>query len=224
MENINSMKIRMMLFAVVLISLFCFTSVSASTAVKVRVLDQNNKPVPNAVVSIAADKEITPSDSLAVMDQIDRQFAPHILTIEKGRKVTFPNSDNVRHNVYSFSSPKPFEIRMFNGSDSSPVEFDKAGIVVLGCNIHDSMVGFIFVGDDELSAITDDDGIASLASFAPEVTVWHPRLSRTQNTRKTVNIAAEKGHGLIDIMLPLIPLKENQTSNKFKRKFSRGST
>ncbi len=77
------------------------------------------------------------------MDQQGHQFVPHLLVVQAGTEVTFPNSDNVSHHVYSFSPTKPFELPLYKGDVYPPVTFEKAGIVVVGCNIHDSMLGYI---------------------------------------------------------------------------------
>src|ERR1700704_3875919 len=71
------------------------------------------------------------------VDQVDKQFVPYVKAIFVGSTVRFPNSDNIRHQVYSFSQPKKFELPLYSGTDAPPIIFDKPGVVVLGCNIHD---------------------------------------------------------------------------------------
>lgn len=144
---------------------------------QVRVLDQNQQPVADAIV---IDPEIPatsiPTD-IAVMDQQNKQFKPHILAITRGQKVSFPNSDNIRHHVYSFSEAKRFEIRLYADTPEAPIEFERGGVVVLGCNIHDSMLGYIFVSDWQHFAQTDAQGVAtfnSLTAAPKKLSVWHP--------------------------------------------------
>ena len=64
-----------------------------------------------------------------------------------GTRVEFPNNDSVSHQVYSFSPAKRFQLPLYKGEIHPPVTFDQPGLVVLGCNIHDSMVGYIYVTD-----------------------------------------------------------------------------
>ena len=83
----------------------------------------------------------------AVMDQKNRMFIPHVLAVQTGTAVRFPNSDDIRHHVYSFSPAKPFQLPLYKGTPANPVVFDAPGVVTLGCNIHDQMSAFIVVVD-----------------------------------------------------------------------------
>ena len=68
-----------------------------------------------------------------------------ILVIHTGTPVDFPNSDNVADQVYSFSPAKRFQLSLYRGHVYPPLIFDQGGLVVLGCNIHDNMLGYIYV-------------------------------------------------------------------------------
>ena len=107
-----------------------------------------------------------------------------------GTPVTFPNRDSVRHQVYSFSPAKRFELPLYTGVPQAVV-FDKPGVVVLGCNIHDWMVGYVYVSESPYFAKTNADGKAVLADLPPRsyvVRVWHPQLAVAEEaTRKTVD-------------------------------------
>ena len=73
----------------------------------------------------------------AVIDQVNRAFAPDLLVIPVGSTVAFPNSDSVSHQIYSFSPTKRFQLPLYRGKPYPPVHFDQPGVVTLGCNIHD---------------------------------------------------------------------------------------
>jgi len=96
--------------------------------------------------------------------------------VRTGTAITFPNSDHIRHQVYSFSQAKTFTLKLYSGSPKTPVIFDKPGMVVLGCNIHDNMVAFIGVVDSPYFAKTTDTGSATLNLPAGRyrLRVWHP--------------------------------------------------
>lgn len=134
----------------------------------------------NAVVAITPlsphSDTGTPTTSLAIMDQKHKQFVPHVLAIRTGSPVTFPNSDNIRHSVYSFSPAKRFELPLYSGEPAAPVEFETAGVVTLGCNIHDKMIGYIYVSDSPWFGVTDSDGRAGFDVPPGEysITFWHP--------------------------------------------------
>jgi plastocyanin len=143
----------------------------------------HGKPLADAVVlAMPADpknllRSKPPADAV---DQVDKQFVPYVKPVYVGSRVRFPNSDNIRHQVYSFSSAKKFELPLYAGATASPVVFDKPGVVVLGCNIHDWMIGYIYVSDTPFFAKTEAAGTATLSDLPPgeyTVRVWHPSMA-----------------------------------------------
>jgi plastocyanin len=111
--------------------------------------------------------------------QAKRRFQPRVTLITVGTKVNFPNFDTVRHHVYSFSAAKTFELKLYAGVPAAPVTFDKPGIAVLGCNIHDRMAAWVVVADTPFAARSGADGLARLEAVPPgdyRLTVWHPGL------------------------------------------------
>ena len=136
-------------------------------------------PVANAVASLHSPEAAAAlKPAPAVIDQRDTQFTPLVSVVHVGSQIRFPNSDNVRHQVYSFSPAKRFQLPLYSGKPASPVLFDTPGVVELGCNIHDWMVAYVVVVDTPYHAITDKLGRASLS--APpgryRLRVWHPDL------------------------------------------------
>ena len=98
-----------------------------------------------------------PADArTAVMDQVNKEFVPHVLPVAVGTEVSFPNHDQIHHHVYSFSRTKTFEIPLYKGEAAPPVRFDQVGAVKLGCNIHDWMSGVILVVPTPYFAMTDE--------------------------------------------------------------------
>ena len=116
------------------------------------------------------------SHDTATVDQIDKRFVPRVIVVRTGTTITFPNSDRIRHQVYSFSPAKPFTLKLYAGSPKTPVIFDHPGLVVLGCNIHDNMVAFVGVVDSPYFAKTGGSGAASLSLPAGRYRLhaWHP--------------------------------------------------
>lgn len=144
----------------------------------IQMLDQSGKPLPDAVVTLQGPVGQPAGLLKADMDQRSQQFAPHVLAVHTGTPIKFPNSDNIRHQVYSFSPAKRFELRLYEGTPSDPVLFDKPGVVVLGCNIHDWMLGYVFVTDDPRFGVTDASGQLTLDVPAGvyHATLWHPQV------------------------------------------------
>ena len=111
------------------------------------------------------------------MDQKNRMFVPHVLPIQTGTAVTFPNSDDIHHQVYSFSAAKSFQLPLYKGTPARPVVFDRAGVVTLGCNIHDRMSAYIVVVDTPYFALGNRNGRAELDNLSEGkylVHVWYP--------------------------------------------------
>jgi plastocyanin len=118
----------------------------------------------------------------AVMDQRNLMFVPEVLIVQTGTAVDFPNSDQVRHQVYSFSGAKKFELALYAGRPQAPVIFDRAGLVTLGCNIHDNMLGYIWVTDSPWYGQSDAGGRLQLHDLAPgeyTVRIWHALLNES---------------------------------------------
>ncbi|MGY4531357.1 plastocyanin [Pseudomonas sp. TE3786] len=155
-----------------------FTSCSVGAApLQAKMLDAQGKPIEGAVITLQGPIGGELPAQTAIMDQVQKQFSPQVLAVHTSTQVTFPNSDNIRHHVYSFSPVKRFELRLYEGTPSEPITFDKPGVVVLGCNIHDWMVGYIYVTDDPWFATSDASGVARLELPAGRysVTLWHPK-------------------------------------------------
>lgn len=115
--------------------------------------------------------------ALARIAQRGHRFVPFVLPVHTGTAVEFPNYDETRHHVYSFSEAKTFEIKLYRGDPERAIHFDRAGVVVLGCNIHDYMQGFVYVTDAPYFARSGAEGrirIDDLPAGRYRVTAWHP--------------------------------------------------
>ncbi len=137
---------------------------AAQAAVSVQVLDTTGQPVPNAVVYAepAGGAVLAKTPRQVEIEQKSKTFIPLVTVVQTGTPILFPNHDNVRHHVYSFSPAKTFELKLYSGVPGSPVVFDKAGTVVLGCNIHDEMVAYVQVVNTPFFGVTDRSGSVKL--------------------------------------------------------------
>lgn len=151
-----------------------------SAQLELSVVDDKGNPLKDAVAALVPAQKIDyAAVPTAIMDQRQNMFVPGVLAIRVNTQVRFPNSDDVRHHVYSFSPAKKFELRLYHGMTAEPVLFDKPGTVVLGCNIHDSMVAYIYVVETEYFAVADAQGKISLVAPAGkyQLQVYHPQMS-----------------------------------------------
>jgi plastocyanin len=130
----------------------------------------------------------------AIIDQRQMKFVPNILVIQTGTGVDFPNSDQIEHQVYSFSTPKPFKLSLYAGHKYPPIVFDRAGLVVVGCNIHDQMIGYIYVTDSPYFGRSDESGQWSAHDLPAGnylLTAWHPRMQGDGGTLQMPLTVAE---------------------------------
>lgn len=166
------------LFAFSLLGMLLLSTPLHAASLQAELVDSQGQPLANAVLSLRSAVASGVAPVTAVMDQRSQQFAPNVLAVRSGTSVSFPNSDNIRHHVYSFSLAKRFELRLYQGTPSEPVIFDKPGVVVLGCNIHDWMVGYVYVTDDPWFAVSDAQGklnLEQLPAGTYTVSLWHPQ-------------------------------------------------
>ncbi|HNK06584.1 MAG TPA: methylamine utilization protein [Giesbergeria sp.] len=167
--------------AAALCALLWLTGAASAGSLRVQVLDSAGKPLEGAVVSLVSDaarRAVRPLPEQEI-SQENKQFVPAVRVVTVGTLVRFPNRDSVRHHVYSFSPAKKFEIKLYAGTPAAPVRFDQPGVAVLGCNIHDQMVGWVVVLDTPYFAQTDAQGQALLEGIpagAHQLRAWHARL------------------------------------------------
>lgn len=171
---------------------------AAPASLRLQVVDGDGVPVRDAVVELYASKP--PAGPIRFpwkmgMAQKNQQFTPGTLIVARGSTVAFPNLDQVRHSIYSFSRPARFEIDLYGRDQTRTHTFLVAGSIKLGCNIHDRMRGYIRVTDTPFAGKTDQNGYVTLtgmAGGAARLTVWHPAL-RTPGNESASTITVTGG-------------------------------
>ncbi|OYY61027.1 MAG: hypothetical protein B7Y50_05510 [Hydrogenophilales bacterium 28-61-11] len=134
-----------------------------------QIRDTRGAAVEDAVVYLMSNQShrMPVKNTTLRIDQVDKTFVPLVSVAQTGTRVSFPNKDNIRHHVYSFSSAKKFEIKLYADTPSQPVLFDKPGVVVMGCNIHDNMVAHLLLVDTPFFAQSDRQGNARIDGLPP---------------------------------------------------------
>lgn len=187
----------------------------AAAGLAITVLDDEQQPVGDiAVYAIPTTAAaVPPQGRPAVMEQAETAFVPHLLIIQSGSEVEFPNNDIVSHHVYSFSQAKSFELQLYRGNHHLPLRFDIPGAVVLGCNIHDGMLGYILVVETPYFGLTDGNGSVQLHAPQGEyaIHVWTPRARpRALPKPVTVSVTAAASQELTLVLKgPLMPAHED---------------
>lgn len=215
------------------LTVFMFLTFGAYGKV-LKFVDQNGAALENVVVSNPAIMAPMPiSQTPAVMDQVTLQFFPHVLVIAPGQAVSFPNRDDVRHHVYSFSKPQPFEIKLYKNTPTKPIVFTTPGVIELGCNIHDQMLGYIYVAS-QFALVSNDNGIIELPTAwydsyqkagentkFVELKVWHPRLSanRIEHQFVTIDLSRTEQLVVLNVVEALQINEPSKRKTRFGKKF-----
>jgi plastocyanin len=175
----------------------CAGAAAHAADLDVQVRTASGGPVRDAVVTLHLVRQPTPlpkANGSYAIDQQNIQFHPFVSVVPVGANVAFMNHDAVRHHVYSFSEAKRFELKVGERQVNRVVNFDKAGIVPLGCNIHDRMIAFLDVVDTPWAEKTDAAGNADFRGVPASgvtIDVWHPYLRAPGNhTERAATLAA----------------------------------
>lgn len=158
----------------------------------------------------------------AKMDQRNKTFIPHLLPIQVGAIVDFPNNDPIFHNAFSSYSGQIFDIGLYPPGKSRAVKFSRPGVVRVFCNIHASMSAVIVVLDTPYFAVTQHSGqfAVEVPSGSYELNVFHERATEQtlRSLSRTLRVESEK------LCLPPIVISEagylpTQHNNKYGRPY-----
>jgi plastocyanin len=191
------------------LSLLALLATGAQAAsVELRAVGSDGKPLPEAVFFLesasakAASKPVQGTE----IGQVERRFSPRVTVVTVGSEVRFPNRDKVRHHVYSFSPTKTFELKLYTGTPANPVVFDKPGIAVLGCNIHDNMVAWVVVVETPHYGVASAQGALKLDNVPPgtyRLRSWHPGLPPGAPATDEALVVPAGGVPALNVKFPL---------------------
>ena len=138
----------------------------------------------------------------ARMDQRNETFLPHVLAVDAGTIIDFPNNDTTYHNVFSISKTRKFDLGRYARGKSKSVVFERPGVVRIFCDIHSHMSAFVLVFSHPYYAMAAADGRYRIDNIPPgtyTVSAWHEGEAR--DTR-TVTIPAHGGDVDLDLVVP----------------------
>jgi plastocyanin len=173
--------------------IMAIANIGHAASLSVSVIDKDGKPTADAVVMVlpsSVSSPKTPLPTTATVSQASMQFIPAVTIVQPGAKVTFVNNDSWEHHVrgsaagaaqFGSNDENGFVLRLAgktaaSAGKSSVVNLEKAGVVLLGCHLHGSMVGHVVVSDTPWAAKTDANGVATFADLpdgVATVKVWH---------------------------------------------------
>ncbi|MDO8548540.1 MAG: hypothetical protein Q7S39_00110 [Ignavibacteria bacterium] len=130
------------------------------------------------VVYLEPVKKITfsPPSEPAVMDQVNLSFVPHILPVLVGTKMIFPNSDRIRHSVFSLNKTKKFDFGTYPPGTEKSIICDQPGVISILCYIHHDMSAYIVVLETPYFSLTNEEGefsISDVPSGNYKLSFWH---------------------------------------------------
>ena len=196
--------------SVIAVAIWPVASFAEQRTITGRVVGEDGNGIPQAIVFVQTpDAAPAAAPPAATMDQYNKTFVPDVLPIAVGTQVKFPNRDQIRHHVYSFSRAKRFELPLYRGEEAPPVLFDKAGVVKIGCNIHDWMSAIILVLPNSHYAVTDEAGrftLPGIESGRYTLAAWHAQSrDKTEDTLQNVEVAGSDRE--IEFKLSLAPVR-----------------
>lgn len=173
---------------------------SLAININVQVTNQQQEAAKDVVVylePLAKDITLPKTDKTVNVTQLDRAFAPYISVMQIGNKVLFDNQDDITHHIYSPIGANKFEFKLRAGNSEIKEDFNTTGEVVMGCNIHDWMSGYLLVLDTPYFEKSNNKGVAKLQVETTgdyHLVVWHPQLDQpdhkiTQKVSITKNSA-----------------------------------
>lgn len=195
--------------ALFLLSLSGASFDSSAESISIELNDSEGNPIENGVVEILLPENLQASfqgSTNVEVDQFDKEFVPHVSAVVVGNQVSFPNSDDILHHVYSFSPLNTFNIPLYGKNQQKEYSqaFDQTGVVEIGCNIHDWMLAYVYVAETSLNGITNSAGLVKLTDLPTgefQLRIWHPRLA-DEDVASTRAIEVVQGQDL-DLQISL---------------------
>lgn len=141
------------------------------------------------VVALVPEVRLSNSPARTEIAQSNAQFQPFVRIAQSGAIVDFPNKDKFAHHVYSFSKSMSFELPLYRGDQSQNLKLKNNGIVPIGCNIHDWMLGYIAIVDTPYFTFLSGD----LATFNDiptgnyQIMIWHPSMDDFWSTSASIS-------------------------------------
>ena len=176
--------------------------------------DKAGAPMPDVIV-YATPIGSTPLPAATNADPVTisqegMQFTPYVTAVRTGTAIRFPNYDRLEHHVKSFSPAKQFEIKIYESGTPPPVVFDKTGVVVIYCLLHEWMRGYILVLDTPFFSKSDLTGTGSINGLKEgmyEIRAWHPDMGSIKAPLMQTIKVNDKGVTPVTFAFDFLPKK-----------------
>ena len=168
------------LVSIVLVTVFvaAFARQGQQIAVTGQIELSNNADFSNAVVWLnpvggQPSAPVSSRRQSATLLQKNKTFSPHLLIVQVGTAVEFPNKDPFFHNVFSLFEGKRFDLGLYEAGSTRNVSFDRPGISYIFCNIHAEMSAVVIALQTPYYGISNAKGELLLPQVAPGRYVMH---------------------------------------------------
>ena len=197
-----------------LLSLYMTACIAHAGTVTAKLVDKANAPLADVVLyatPIGVTAAPTPVSSEPVtIAQEGLQFSPYVTPVRVGTAIRFPNYDHLEHHVKSFSPAKQFEIKIYESGTPPPVVFDKTGVVVIYCLLHEWMRAYVYVIDTPYFAKSAETGTASINGLKEgtyEIRAWHPDMGSIKPPLMQTIKVSDKGISAVNFAFDFLPKK-----------------
>ncbi len=193
--------------------LLAFVSASQAATLTVEVQNKSGDELATTQTTLAlhattASARINGSDVVHRIEQTNSQFKPFISAVQKGSSIKFPNRDSFAHHVYSFSEPAKFQSELYSQQESHEIEVNKPGVIVVGCNIHDWMLAYVYVVDTPYFAQPENKQarFINLEPGSYSLSYWHPSMQ----SPVAQNIEIEDGDKQVQLSVDIKSIEQIQ--------------
>lgn len=189
------------------------------TFVTGQVLDDEGNPIEDFAIWVkVAGHQPAENPPVESMDQVNKEFVPHILMATVGTSIQFFNRDPIFHHVFSKNKAQPLDLGKFKGVEPRVEVFKEQGIYPLNCDIHPWMQAYIIILDTPFYAKTTSRGLYRINEMLPGTYpffLWSSRLKSGIKVEKTL----KEGANQVNFQIPQAKLKRRKV---IKRTESRG--
>jgi plastocyanin len=216
---------KRLLVTSIVVTLSATPAVSGPLSGKVEILEKGGTKRPavsGVLVYLEGAKGEIPAamrSKVAIISSHNKSFEPHVEAVPVGATMSFPNLDNIMHNVFSLSKGNRFDLGLYKDGAKKDFVFKKPGLVRIYCNIHPQMSAFVYVMDHPYFAWASRDGSFRIDDVPPgnyTLAAW----SEEGEARQPVTVT-ESGASGVSLSLDVSKYARRPHLNKYGKPYKR---